>query len=137
MSKLTTSLVVYNSKKQDLDKLLSLIEQAKYIEKLYVIDNNPSQENKNYFLSSAVGSIVEYIPHNNTGYGSNYNIALRKAMDEGAEYHVILNPDIYFGPEVLPEFLRFMDENKDVGYVLPKVTYPNGWNSSIIILIPI
>lgn len=91
--------------------------------KLYLVDNSPSDELKKLGMDSR----VEYI-HNpsNPGFGAAHNIAIEKAIEEGSKYHLVLNPDIYFNKGTLEEICNFMDANKNVGQLMPKVTYPNG-----------
>ena len=61
---------------------------------------------------------------------------MQEAIDVGADYHVVLNPDIYFCAEVLGELVRFMDANTDAAYVLPRVTYPDGELQYLCKLLP-
>ena len=61
---------------------------------------------------------------------------MHKAIEERSDYHIVLNPDIYFSAEVLPELASYMDSNSDVGYILPKVTYPNGELQYLCKLLP-
>ena len=75
---------------------------------------------------SDCGVKIRYIHNANLGYGSSHNLAMQEAIEEGSDYHVVLNPDIYFEARVLPELVDYMDSNTDVGYILPRVTYPNG-----------
>ena len=133
---LTASIVIYNSEKLQLEKLLQSVAKSNCIEKLYVIDNAPTKENKEYFEAYALNTIIEYIEHKNTGYGSSHNIALHKAIEEGSDYHIVLNPDIYFESGVLTELYNFMESNKDAGYVLPRVTYPDGELQYLCKLLP-
>ena len=93
---LTASIVIYNSEKSQIEKLLQSVDKSNCIDKLYVIDNAPTKENKEYFEAYNIKSIIEYIEHENTGYGSSHNIALHKAIEAGSDYHIVLNPDIYF-----------------------------------------
>lgn len=133
---LTASVVIYNTNKEEITSLLKSVQDSGYINKLYIIDNAPNEENREYFKSNIISSIIEYIPHENTGYGSSHNIALNKAIEYGSDYHVVLNPDIYFESNVLSELVRYMDSNIDVGYILPKVTYPNGELQYLCKLLP-
>jgi hypothetical protein len=71
-------------------------------------------------------SDVEYIPNVNNGYGAGHNIAIRKAISENADYHVVLNPDIYWDGDVIGTLEEYMDQNESVGQVMPKVFYPDG-----------
>lgn len=133
---LTASIVIYNSEKSQIEKLLQSVDKSNCIDKLYVIDNAPTKENKEYFEAYNIKSIIEYIEHENTGYGSSHNIALHKAIEAESDYHIVLNPDIYFESNVLSELCNFMDSNKDAGYVLPKVTYPDGELQYLCKLLP-
>jgi GT2 family glycosyltransferase len=60
------------------------------------------------------------------GYGAAHNIALREALDAGSDFHLILNPDIRFNPDIIPVLVSYMQNNEDVAYILPKVIYPDG-----------
>lgn len=91
--------------------------------KLYLVDNSPTDE-----LSILVtDSRIEYI-HNpaNPGFGASHNVAIQKAFELDSDYHLVLNPDIYFEKGTLEQLCGFMDSNLNVGHVMPKVTYPNG-----------
>lgn len=120
---ITASIVIYHPHKEMLKTLLDCIKQANSIDKLWIIDNAPMAENgwvKQYL------SCVEYIESENVGYGHAHNIAMRKAVEVGSTYHIILNPDIEFEPHVLTQLAAYMDACPDAGWVMPKVLYPNG-----------
>lgn len=72
----------------------------------------------------------------NRGYGAGHNIAIQEAIDLGATYHVVVNPDIYFESGVLEKLVSFMNLHKDVGQIMPKVYYPNGDLQYLCKLIP-
>lgn len=133
---ITASVVIYHSKKEEIVSLFKSVKESNCVNRLYVIDNDSTEENRSYFKSCELSSIIEYIPHENTGYGSSHNIALHKAIEGGSEYHIVLNPDIYFEANVLPELVKYMNSNIDVGYILPKVTYPNGGLQYLCKLLP-
>lgn len=133
---LTASVVIYHSQKKEIKSLLKSVQESNCVKRLYIIDNASTDENRVFFESGSLSSIIEYIPHENTGYGSSHNIALQKAIEEGSDYHVVLNPDIYFESNVLSELVRYMDINTDIGYILPKVTYPNGELQYLCKLLP-
>ncbi|OXB20760.1 glycosyl transferase family 2 [Flavobacterium tructae] len=91
--------------------------------RLYLIDN--SETDKLKVLAS--DPRIEYF-HNpsNPGFGASHNIAIQKAFDLGSDYHLVLNPDIYFCEGTLEKLSSFMDLNTKIGHVMPKVTYPDG-----------
>lgn len=133
---LTSSIVLYNTPREQINAVLESVSKAGCVQYLYIIDNSPTEENKQYFEKNPLRNMIEYIPHKNTGYGSSHNIAIKKAIESGSDYHIVLNPDIYFGENVLPELIAYMDSNKEAGYILPKVTYPNGELQYLCKLLP-
>lgn len=130
---LTASIVLFNTPQMQIDSILKSIINSNCINRLYVIDNSPNENSKQYFVNY---SFITYIAHENTGYGGSHNIALHKAIEEGSDYHIVLNPDIYFNPGILSELIKYMDTHIDVGYILPKVIYPDGKIQYLCKLLP-
>jgi GT2 family glycosyltransferase len=88
---------------------------------LTVVDNSPHQKLRP--LVEKLGAL--YVPSaRNLGFGAGHNVALRQSLRK-SKYHVVLNPDIQFDTSVLPTLFDFMEENPDVGLVMPQVLYPN------------
>lgn len=138
---LTASLVLYKTPHNQITKLLECIRESNCVSKLFVIDNFSTEENIKLFdgmknLQQNYCCEIEYIPHENTGYGSSHNIALKKALEINSEYHLILNPDIEFSSDVLSKLITYMDYNKEVVYILPKVIYPDGELQYLCKLLP-
>lgn len=79
--------------------------------------------------------IIYQRPASNRGYGAGHNIAIRQIIDE-AQYHFVMNPDIYFGPEELEKMIRFMESDDSIGQLMPKVTYPDGSLQYLCKLVP-
>ena len=69
---------------------------------------------------------VEYIASKNIGYGAAHNIAIRKAIEFGSKYHLVLNSDVYFEPNVLNHLIAYMEERNGVAMVQPNIIYPDG-----------
>lgn len=130
---ISASIVLYNTKIEDIEAVI-----ASYCPKenrhLILIDNScvPC-----YFPKEDYGEFIEYI-HNesNLGYGSAHNIGIRRAIELGSDYHVVLNPDIKFDSEILDELAAYADNHADVVYMLPKVIYPNGELQYLCKLLP-
>jgi GT2 family glycosyltransferase len=123
MKKITSCIVLF---KNDIKMLREAIDSFLNTDlniKLYLVDNSPNDDLKVLVTDSR----IEYI-HNpaNPGFGASHNIAIQKAFELGANYHLVLNPDIYFHKNTLEIITDFMDTNIDVGHLMPKVTYPNG-----------
>jgi len=55
----------------------------------------------------------------NVGFGRGNNLGIRRALDQGANYVLLLNQDAFVTPDCLTQMQRFMDENQDVGVCTP------------------
>lgn len=121
---ITASIVLYKTKEPDIINILEAAENS-IIQTVWVIDNSPTDALRCFVCSHS--SKVEYIyGQGNIGYGAAHNIAINRAFEQGATYHVILNPDIKFKGGVIEELYSYMNNYSDVGLVMPKVLYPNG-----------
>lgn len=122
--KLNASIVLYKNNFSVLKKTIESFLNTKFDIALYLIDNSPTDELR---YVTKIDSRINYI-HNdsNLGFGVAHNIILRKSLDLGVEYHLVLNPDIYYGDGVLDKLVEYMDKNLSVANVTPKVYYPSG-----------
>lgn len=102
--------------------------------KIILVDNSPT--NKLKVLQEITPLKIEYIFNDeNIGFGRGHNIAIKKYVDL-CDFFLILNPDIYFGPHVLEEQLSYLNNNKNVGLIVPKIIYPNGELQFLTKLLP-
>ena len=137
--KLTASIVLYNTPRSQIDMVLKSVFESGCVEILYIIDNSPSDrwrilENRNE--GDSKNTKIRYIHNENLGYGASHNLAMQEAIESGSVYHIVLNPDISFGEEVLSALTNFMEENKEASYALPKVVYPDGEIQYLCTLLP-
>jgi len=72
----------------------------------------------------------------NPGFGVAHNIAIEEAVVGNAAYHIVINPDVSFGPEVIPTLRVFMDSHPDVGLVMPDIRFPDGSRQHLCKLLP-
>ncbi|MFA6185738.1 MAG: glycosyltransferase family 2 protein [Phycisphaerae bacterium] len=134
MMHLTVSIVTYKNNILQLQRAVNCVAESPCVEKIYIIDNSPSNQLREItFLSEK----IEYIFNNkNLGYGRANNIALENSIKNGVNYHLVLNPDIYFEKGVIEELYDFMEKNPDVGLVMPKILYPDGSLQYLCKLLP-
>jgi GT2 family glycosyltransferase len=119
--KLSAAIVTYENKPQlVLDAVHSLLNTPIESE-LWIVDNSPT---------NALGSHLERLPvkyyHNcgqNFGFGKAHNLALAKATK--ADYHLILNPDVYFEPTTIVALIDRLEKEQNIGLIEPKICYPN------------
>lgn len=147
----TASIVTYNHHLLDFEGVLRSLF-ASPVDTIYIVDNSDEMLDLKHELQEYAQRVLEgepelkhkqekglqvvYIPHKNNGYGGGHNVAFRQAIDAGATYHLVVNPDVWFGPEVMPRLIHMMDKNPDVGMCMPKVMYPNGQIQRLARLLP-
>ena len=89
---------------------------------LVVADNSPEPLASRLFADPRV---VYRHTGRNLGFGSGHNLAFR-TVAERSDAHLVMNPDIVFGPEVLPHLIGVLGSRPEVGAVMPRIRYPDG-----------
>lgn len=119
---LTASAVTYRTPAAELTHTLSILSQS-CVSIVWIIDNSSSDSTRE--ICSRFPK-VRYRSSGNIGYGAAHNIAIKEAIDCGAAYHAVLNTDLDFPPDALAEILLYMDANKEVGMVQPRLLTVDG-----------
>lgn len=139
---ITASIVTYKHTFEDIKLLVQSIISSPIII-LYIIDHSPEkcvstlQEDITAYLTEQNALIkLIYIRQENKGYSGGHNLALQDAIKHGASYHLVVNPDVYFDRKVIPAIFTYMEENPDVGQLMPKVLYATGELQRLCKLIP-
>lgn len=116
---ITASIVLYKTDNHDLEKVVNSYNPVKD-RLLYLIDNSPE---KSILPDKIINNpFINYIFLNkNVGYGSGHNVAIREAIKIKSTYHAVLNPDIYFNKDIINQIVDYMDTNKDIGQIMPKI----------------
>jgi len=115
---LTISIVLYETKSTEIQKILGILSGIKLTHKIYVIDNSPTNSLKAFFKNYPK---VEYsFSKSNIGFGSAHNTAFSKIKGI-SEFHLVLNSDVDFNPNILDEIYSYMKSNDKVGLLAPKV----------------
>ncbi len=129
---ITASIVTFHTSRHELYRLIDCVKKSS-IDKLYIIDNSSNDELRELIKNF---SEIHYIHSLNLGYGSGHNVAIKKSIEDGAEYHIVLNPDIYWEGNVIEKLAVYMDSNPGVGLVMPKIIYPSGETQYLCKLLP-
>jgi len=133
MNMITASIVIYNNKLEVLNKAINSFLNTDLNIHLYLIDNSPTKALQNMASDKRVSYIFN---GKNLGYGAGHNVAIRKSIEQNAVYHLVLNPDVYFDRGVIETLQEYMNRNKDVALVMPKVLYPDGSEQRLCKLSP-
>lgn len=134
---ITASIVVYENDFNRLQKTIySFVNTSTLNVKLYIIDNSPTDLLRDLILKLRDERII-YLFNNgkNIGYGGAHNKAMIESL-EISDYHVILNPDLYFKDNVLETLFQSMENDNSIGLITPKILYPDESIQSCCKLIP-
>ena len=148
---ITASIVTYNHHLLDFEPVLRSLF-ASPVDIVYVVDHSDDMMDLKQELQEFAVRVLNgepdlkrkaehgfkliYLPHENNGYGGGHNVALKEAQKQGSKYHLVVNPDVWFGPEVIPALIEYMDAHDEVGQIMPKVMYPNGQIQRLAKLLP-
>jgi len=128
---INVSIVLYNTAFEEIELLVQTLRKSHIVTNIYLVDNS-SVRNAGFESLNAI-----YIFNNqNLGYGAAHNIALRKTIDQQIDYHLVVNPDISFDPQILDSIVEFMNKNTEIGHLMPKVFYPDGQIQYLCKLLP-
>lgn len=131
MSEITASVVLYNTPQSQVNRILGCIAHSSLLVKTYLVDNSPLPLS----LPALHPSVIYIKANENKGYGAGHNIALRKVL-KTADFHFVLNPDIYFDPTELEKMLAFMKMDPTIGQLMPRITYQDGSLQYLCKLVP-
>lgn len=118
------SIVILGYKMRDLIKncIKSIKEQNLNINyEIIVVDNN-SNDGTDQMMAKLYPDIKFIKLNKNFGYpkGNNYGIKIAQGR-----YIITLNPDTIIFDNSFEKLVRYMDENKDIGIIAPKLLNPN------------
>lgn len=123
--KVTGSIVLYNTDKVKLEKVIkSFFNSDISPKRLFLVDNSPTKKSFLYELLQKYKDIDYIFNNKNLGYGRAHNIAINKYKNK-SDYHVILNPDIYFDKNVLPILYKNMGQDQQIGLSSVKILFPD------------
>ena len=119
---ITASIVLFENPKEIVQNVINSFLNSSLNLHLYLIDNSPTDN-----LRSSFSDIRITYFHNpsNPGFGASHNIAIKKSFLLNSDYHLVLNPDIYFETGTLEEIVSFMEDRTEVGHLMPKIVFPN------------
>ena len=122
---ITASIVLYNENLETLKKTVDSFLKTPLPKKLYLIDNSSENLVEEFFKHSE----IEYLfVAENIGFGKAHNLVLDKI---NSDFHLILNPDVEFNFDVIPNLIKALEDKPTVSFITPKVIYPNKENQFI------
>lgn len=128
---MNVSIVLYKNIFAEVKLLVEVLRKSPVVGTIFLIDNSK------YYNDLYNSLPATYIFNNqNLGYGKGHNIALLHSTDIKVPYHLAINADIHFDPAILEQMIQFMDNNTEIGSLMPKVYYPDGKIQYLCRLLP-
>jgi len=134
--KLSASIVLYNTKIDELKRVIDSYFTYPGKKQLFLVDNSPSDSLKEIVKIYPNNDIYYIFNNENMGYGKAHNIAIKKSIEQGLSYHIILNPDIIIEKGSLEKLTEYMEQHPEVGNIMPKIIYPDGELQYLCKLLP-
>lgn len=128
--KLAVGFITYNdnSAKYLPDFLSSLRTALDFLKKneykVYAFDNSVGNLINRNIINTFIDSEfnVELLYQDaNLGFGRAYNVLIKRALAEGFEYFLIINPDTILDKSAISELLSVLEKNGDLASVAPKI----------------
>lgn len=131
-SRVRASIVTYLTDRDELSRCVDSLRGS--VGRITVVDNSPDDSLRDFCATLG----TEYLhTGRNLGYGAAHNLALRASLDSpGVDYHLVINSDVWFAPDVIPAIVAHMDSNPDIGQLIPRTLYPDGRLQPVVRMLP-
>ncbi|MEK7517954.1 MAG: glycosyltransferase family 2 protein [Patescibacteria group bacterium] len=129
MKNIFVSILNFNGKRNTLECLESFknITKTNFKLTIIVVDNGSKEE---FDLKSGFVAIIPLVVvknEKNMGFSGGNNVAIKYALQNGADYVLILNNDTYVDRNFIAELLKVAEEDDSVGIVSPKIYFAKGF----------
>lgn len=124
MKKIAVVTVSYNTEEDTKAFLKSLekVETSGFDLEIVVVDNGSEK-----VLTLKDEQHVNLIRlEENTGFTGGYNAGIKKALENGASYVMVVNNDTIVDPELLRSMITVLDSDKKIGVTVPKIYFAKG-----------
>ncbi len=120
--RVAASIVTYRSNVYQLRKAVDSFLEVNLATHLTIVDNDSGAD---YVASLRTFGQCELMDAGaNGGFGFGHNIAIERAHP--CDYYLVLNPDVEIKPGALEKMVDYLDDNLDIGLLVPRVKFPHG-----------
>lgn len=132
-ARVRASIVTYRTDRDELRRCVDSLHAAGVTD-VAIVDNSPDDTLRAF--CAELGTDYSR-PGRNLGYGAAHNIELRRSLARPeVDYHLVINSDVHFPPEVIGRIVNHMDSNADIGQLIPRTTYPDGREQEVVRMLP-
>lgn len=124
--KIVAITISWNSIKY-IDKCIVSLLKSNYPIEIIVVDNN-SSDGTELYLKNKYPTVTVIQSGANLGVTGANNLAIKKAIEEHADYIFLLNPDAYIDPNCINKLLEVMKKDLKIGMACPMIYNANKSN---------
>jgi len=115
--------LTWNQSELTADSARSLMN-LNYPQYRVVVVDNGSHDDTVEKLHGEFGERIDLIANSeNLGFSAGNNVGIRHALDNGADYVMLLNNDTVVDPEFLQPLVSVLQSNNQIGVVTPKIYF--------------
>lgn len=90
--------------------------------KIVAVDNSAVEDNENSkYIKNSFPAIDLAWSGENLGFAKAFNLMIKRAIDDGADYFLALNPDMIFESDFVEKIVEAIESDGKVGAVAPKI----------------
>jgi GT2 family glycosyltransferase len=109
---------------KDTSELLNSLKNVKSPKfKVLVVDNNSTGDDVQKLKQNYNGFIDVIKCDTNLGFAGGNNVGIKKALNDNADYILLINNDTIVEPEFLKVLVDKMDSNRNIGIIAPQINY--------------
>jgi GT2 family glycosyltransferase len=131
--RISCSVVSYHNPPEQIAHALKSVAASHAGISLILVDN--SRDNALEAVARQHGADYLHLP-SNPGFGAAHNVAIGRALAAGTECHLVMNPDVWFEPGVIPAMASYLEAHPDIGLLMPDIRYPDGRRQHLCKLLP-
>ena len=121
----------WNRAKDTLECMASLekLDKRNYKLSVNLVDNGSTANSVEIFKRYKTHNfkIQLIINKENLGYAAGNNIGMRKAINDGSDFVMVLNNDTFVHPQLISGLLKTFNEYPNAGIVSPKIYFAKGF----------
>jgi GT2 family glycosyltransferase len=120
---ISATIVLYEEQEEVLLQAVHSFLGTSLTKHLFLVDNSPLPLSNQFLLNHPE---ITYIFNNkNVGFGKANNLVIDN-IKHISDYHLVLNPDTKFDPEILEELVNELKQNEEVALIAPAIKFPDG-----------
>lgn len=129
MKRVAIIILHYGSTSNTLACLASIkkLKREHYTPLLIIVDNGSKEKLKTKDIKFNIGKVATIHNEENLGFTGGNNIGIRYALEQGADFVLLLNNDTLVDQHLVASLLESAESNSEVGIIAPKIYFAAGY----------